>query len=84
MAERHREACACADAEAFYEKYYVPANITIAIVGDVNPAEAQAHGGEDTSGRIPARPMPPPVHTEEPEQAGPKRAMRSRASAAVA
>src|SRR5690242_1523465 len=29
------------DARKFYEKYYVPANITIGIVGDVHPAEAR-------------------------------------------
>ena len=29
------------DAEAFFQKYYAPANITMAIVGDVNPAEAR-------------------------------------------
>ncbi len=29
------------DAEAFFQKYYVPANITMAIVGDINPAEAR-------------------------------------------
>src|SRR5690242_6390925 len=30
-----------ADARAFFQKYYVPANITIGIVGDVHPAEAR-------------------------------------------
>ena len=28
------------DAEDFYKKYYVPANMVVAIVGDVRPAEA--------------------------------------------
>ena len=30
-----------ADAKAFFDRYYVPANIVIAVVGDVNPAEAR-------------------------------------------
>ena len=29
------------EAEQFYKTYYVPGNITIAIAGDVNPAEAK-------------------------------------------
>ncbi|MGZ8833131.1 MAG: M16 family metallopeptidase, partial [Thermoanaerobaculia bacterium] len=29
-----------ADAEIFFKKYYVPSNMVIAVVGDVNPAEA--------------------------------------------
>ena len=31
-------------AQAFFDQYYVPANINIAIVGDVNPAEARKTG----------------------------------------
>jgi predicted Zn-dependent peptidase len=60
------------DAEAFFAKYYVPANITIAIVGDVQPAKVKALAAE-YFGRLATRPMPPPVITVEPKQEGPRR-----------
>jgi predicted Zn-dependent peptidase len=60
-----------ADAKAFFDRYYVPANIVIAIVGDVNPAEAR-HLAERYFGPLPKRPLPPLLHTEEPPQPGPK------------
>ncbi len=59
------------DAQAFFEKYYVPANITVAIVGDVDPAEARRMA-ERYFGPLPARPLPPPVRTVDPPQAGDK------------
>ena len=64
------------DAEKFFAKYYVPANITIAIVGDVDPARMKALAAE-YFGRLPKRPLPPPVMTVEPAQEGPRR-RRSR------
>ena len=60
------------DAREFFKKYYVPANLTIAIVGDVDPARAKALATE-YFGRLPKAPLPPPVSTIEPEQVGPKR-----------
>jgi len=63
-----------ADARKFFEKYYVPGNIVIAIVGDVRPAEARRLA-EKYFGPLPARPLPPLLHTEEPPQAGPKTAV---------
>ncbi len=60
-------------AKAFFEKYYVPGNINIAIVGDVNPAEARRMA-ERYFGPIPSRPMPPVIHTAEPAQRGPRTA----------
>ena len=63
-----------ADAKAFFDKYYVPANITMAIVGDVNPAEAKRMA-ERYFNPLPARPLPPRLHTEEPPQPGPKTAV---------
>ncbi len=60
------------EAVAFYKKYYVPANITIAIAGDVNPKQAREYA-EKYFSRIPAAPMPFGVRTVEPPQAGPKR-----------
>jgi len=60
------------DAEAFFAKYYVPGNITIAIVGDVQPGKIKAMAAE-YFGRLPKRPLPPPVITVEPKQEGPRR-----------
>jgi predicted Zn-dependent peptidase len=62
------------DAKKFFEEYYVPSNITIAIVGDVNPAQARQLA-ERYFGPLRARPEPPPVRTEEPPQPGPKTAV---------
>jgi predicted Zn-dependent peptidase len=62
-----------ADAWNFFHKYYVPGNITLAIVGDVNPAEARRLA-EKYFGPMPARPLPPLLHTIEPPQDGPKQA----------
>jgi predicted Zn-dependent peptidase len=59
------------DAKAFFEKYYVPANINIAVVGDVNPADAKRMA-EKYFGPLPARPAPPSLHTEDPPQRGPR------------
>jgi predicted Zn-dependent peptidase len=61
-------------ARAFYEKYYVPANINMAIVGDVNPVEARRMA-EKYFGPLPTRPLPPLLHTVEPPQPGPKTAI---------
>ena len=55
------------DAEAFFSRYYVPSNMVVAIVGDVQPAEVISLV-EKYFGRLPARPQPPPVHTAEPAQ----------------
>ena len=63
-----------ADAREFFRKYYVPGNITIAIVGDVNPADARRMA-ERYFGPLPKRPMPPLIHTLEPPQPGPRTAV---------
>jgi predicted Zn-dependent peptidase len=63
-----------ADAKKFFETYYVPGNITIGIVGDVHPDEARRLA-ERYFGPLPARPLPPLVHTKEPPQPGPKTAV---------
>lgn len=62
------------DARKFFETYYVPANITIGIVGDVNPADARRLA-ERYFGPLAPRPLPPVLHTEEPPQPGPKLAV---------
>jgi predicted Zn-dependent peptidase len=63
-----------ADAKAFFQKYYVPANITIAIVGDVNPGDARRMA-ERYFGPMAKRPLPPLLHTQDPLQPGPKTAI---------
>jgi predicted Zn-dependent peptidase len=60
-----------ADAWNFFRTYYVPGNIVMGIVGDVNPAEAKRLA-EKYFGPMAKRPMPPLVHTVEPPQVGPK------------
>jgi len=59
------------DAEKFFTEYYVPGNITMAVVGDVNPARIRSLA-EEYFARIPKRPLPDPIMTVEPEQEGPK------------
>jgi predicted Zn-dependent peptidase len=60
------------DAEAFFQSYYTPSNITIAIVGDVNPAQAKVMASK-YFGPIVKRPLPPPVITKELPQEGERR-----------
>ncbi|MHC4465923.1 MAG: M16 family metallopeptidase [Planctomycetota bacterium] len=60
------------EAEAFFEKYYSPANLTVAIVGDVNHEQIKQLA-EIYFGRIPSGPKPEPVRTIEPSQLGEKR-----------
>jgi len=61
-----------AEAAAFYKKYYVPTNMAIAIVGDVDPTEVKKLA-ETYFGRIPSAPKPEPVRTVEPPQNGERR-----------
>lgn len=55
------------DAEAFHKKYYVPANIVVAVVGDLKAATAMPML-EKYFGRIPAGLKPEPMTTIEPPQ----------------
>ena len=55
------------EAQVFHEKYYVPTNIVIAVVGDVKAAEAMPML-ERYFGRIPAGSKPEPMTTVEPPQ----------------
>lgn len=60
------------DAREFYNTYYVPGNITMAIAGDIDPENikelAQTYFGD-----MEAAPKPPPVYTKEREQRGERR-----------
>lgn len=61
------------DARRFFEKYYVPSNVTVAIVGDVEPARVKELAKKYFGG-IPAGPPPPPVTAVEPKQEKERRA----------
>ena len=61
------------EAVAFYKKFYVPANITIGIAGDVSPEECKRLA-EKYFSVIPAGPVPSGPRTIEPPQEGEKRA----------
>ncbi len=60
------------EAEAFFDRYYVPNNLTVSIVGDVDPAEARRLA-ERYFGRLPRGEEPPRVVTTEPPQLGERR-----------
>ncbi|MCJ7458431.1 MAG: insulinase family protein [candidate division Zixibacteria bacterium] len=59
-------------AQDYYKKYYIPNNLTIGIVGDVNPKEVIAFA-QEYFGSIPRGEYPSPVRTVEPPQLGEKR-----------
>lgn len=59
------------EAERFFKTYYGPSNLTIAVVGDVNPQEVKKLA-EKYFARIPGGPKPEPVETVEPPQLGPR------------
>jgi len=55
------------EAKAFHKKYYVPANIVIAVVGDLKASSAMPML-EKYFSNIPAGPKPEPMTTVEPKQ----------------
>lgn len=60
------------EAMDLYERYYVPGNIVIGLVGDVDPDEARELA-EEYFGDWEEAPLPEPVRTVEPEQRGERR-----------
>jgi len=60
------------EARAFFDKYYGPENLTIAIVGDVQ-AKDVIKMAEEYFGRLEHRPKPDRIATIEPEQLGERR-----------
>jgi predicted Zn-dependent peptidase len=60
------------EAVDFYKKYYVPGNLIVAVVGDIDPPAAIAMA-ENYFGRLPAAPLPDPVETVEPVQRAQRR-----------
>jgi len=61
-----------AEADDFFRKYYSPSNLTIAIVGDVNPDRVR-NLAQKYFGPILSSPKPDPVETVEPPQLGERR-----------
>lgn len=57
---------------AFFEAYYSPSNMVVAIVGDIQPDEV-IRMAEKYFGPLPARPVAPGIRTVEPEQPGERR-----------
>jgi predicted Zn-dependent peptidase len=55
------------DVQKFFDQYYGPSNLTIAIVGDVNPEQIKQLA-KVYFGRYPAKPRPPQVTKVEPPQ----------------
>jgi predicted Zn-dependent peptidase len=55
------------DVQAFFETHYAPNNLTIALVGDVDPKEVKRLS-QLYFGRFKAKPAPPDVTTVEPPQ----------------
>jgi predicted Zn-dependent peptidase len=67
------------DAEAFHRRYYVPANITVAVVGDIDAGSALPML-EKYFGAIPAGPKPEPMSSVEPPQTAEKQLILHEAS----
>lgn len=55
------------DVQNFFETYYVPNNLTVGIVGDIDPQQVKQLA-EIYFGRYPARPQPPQLNIVEPPQ----------------
>jgi predicted Zn-dependent peptidase len=58
--------------EAFFRAFYSPANTVLTLVGDVQPEEALTTIKKYFE-KIPRQPLPPPLKTREPGQAGERR-----------
>jgi predicted Zn-dependent peptidase len=59
------------DVQQFFDTHYVPSNLTVAIVGDVNPDEVKRLAAL-YFGRYPSRPAAPEVTVVEPAQTQPQ------------
>ncbi len=65
------------DFAKYYNTHYRPNNATLVVVGDVHPKQVIAWA-EETYGKIPAGPKPPPVTAKEPHQYGERRVLVQR------
>jgi predicted Zn-dependent peptidase len=70
------------DLQHFFDTYYAPGNITVALVGDVDLSEVRRLADE-YFGDIPAGPPPPPIYTREEPQQGERRVNLHYAAAPV-
>ena len=59
------------DVMRFFDRYYAPSNLTMAVVGDVDPQDV-IRLAELYFGRYPARPAAPPAQADEPPQEAPR------------
>ncbi len=59
------------DVQDFFQTYYVPSQLTIAIVGDVTPRTVKQLA-QTYFGRYPKKPLPPRLTIVEPEQTEPR------------
>ncbi len=67
------------DASDFHQKYYAPGNVTVAVVGDVNPAQVKTWA-EKYFASLPSRPEVKRTIPVEPKQEGERRATLESAS----
>jgi len=67
------------DAQKFFDKYYVPANMVIAIAGDIRAAQALPIL-EQYFVRLPTRPQPDEITTAEPPQNSERKVVLKEAS----
>lgn len=56
----------------YYQRYYLPNNCTLVVVGDIDPQVVLAQI-EETFGKLPAGPEPPKVTAKEPKHFGERR-----------
>lgn len=67
----HLRAATIDELQRFWDTYYVPANATLVVVGDVNHADVQAHARK-YFGWLPKMPAAPKVAIKEPPQTEPR------------
>jgi predicted Zn-dependent peptidase len=67
------------DAQAFFNRYYIPSNMVVAVVGDVDPAKTMAII-EKYFGQIPSHAKPDERTTDEPPQDSERRVVLSEHS----
>jgi predicted Zn-dependent peptidase len=67
------------DAQKFFDKYYVPPNLVVAIAGDIKASEAMPIL-EKYFGRLPAHPLPDEITTTEPPQNSERRVILKETS----
>jgi predicted Zn-dependent peptidase len=67
------------DAQRFFDRYYVPSNMVIGIVGDITPEQAMPII-EKYFGQLPTRPKPEEITTVEPPQNSERRVVLQESS----